>query len=84
MAAPYIGSHISLISRSDIRYEGTLYTIDTQKSEIALKGVRSFGTEGRREKGDQIEAQAKVYDFIIFKGSDIKNLSVLDQAASAG
>ena len=45
--APFIGSHISLISKSDIRYEGTLYTIDTQESTLALKEVKSFGTEGR-------------------------------------
>ena len=28
-------------------YEGTLYTIDTQESTLALKEVKSFGTEGR-------------------------------------
>ena len=35
---PYIGSRISLVSKSSIRYEGTLYSIDTQ--------VRRWGCSG--------------------------------------
>ena len=38
-----IGSKISLISNSNIRYEGILYSINTQESEIALQSVQSFG-----------------------------------------
>jgi hypothetical protein len=37
METPYIGASISLISKSEIRYEGILFTIDTKESNIALQ-----------------------------------------------
>ena len=79
---PYLGSRIVLISKSEIRYEGTLYTIDTTNSTVALQNVRSFGTETRKPPAETIPPSAEVFDYIIFRGSDIKDLHVCETSAS--
>eukprot|EP00884_Botryococcus_braunii_P023505 jgi/Botrbrau1/9839/Bobra.0313s0015.2 len=79
MPSSYIGSRISLISKSDVRYEGVLFTIDMKDSTIALQHVRSYGTEGRRQDGIQLPASNETFDYIIFRGSDIQDLTVLTE-----
>ncbi|ORZ18622.1 Scd6-like Sm domain-domain-containing protein [Absidia repens] len=75
----YIGSKISLISLSDIRYVGTLHSINTNDSTVSLENVRSFGTEGRRGNSvDEVAASETVFDFVVFRGSDIKDLQVFE------
>ncbi len=64
------------------RYVGILHEIDSANSTVSLEQVKSFGTEGR--KGDpslEIPPSDNVFEYIIFRGSDVKDLRV-EQAAA--
>ena len=58
-------------------YVGTLHEINSETSTVALENVTSFGTEGRRSKpDDEIPASDSVYEYIVFRGSDVKDLRI--------
>lgn len=75
----FIGSRISLVSKRDIRYVGTLHEINSENSTVALEQVVSFGTEGRRP-GEEVPASDNVYEYIVFRGSDVKDLRIEEPA----
>ncbi|KAI8981095.1 Scd6-like Sm domain-containing protein [Pilobolus umbonatus] len=75
----YIGSKISLVSLNDIRYVGILHNVDSLQSTVALQNVMSYGTEGRKQRQeDEISASENLYDYVVFRGSDIKDLQVTE------
>ncbi|KAK7053852.1 Scd6-like Sm domain-containing protein [Favolaschia claudopus] len=82
MALSFIGKPISLISHSDVRYKGILAGIDPAASTIQLSNVYSMGTEGRRPRAEYIPAVQEPYQYIIFRASEVKDLSVEDPPAS--
>lgn len=62
------------------RYVGTLHEINPEDSTIALENVVSHGTEGRRgNPAEEIPASSSVYEYIVFRGSDVKDISVVEQ-----
>lgn len=75
-------SRISLISRSDIRYVGTLHSINSEDSTVSLENVRSFGTEGRKGSPDEeVAPSVELYEYIVFRGTDVKDLRVEEAPA---
>ncbi|CAI7572986.1 unnamed protein product [Penicillium viridicatum] len=72
-----IGQRFNLISKSDIRYVGTLHEINPEASTIALENVMSFGSEGRRgNPAEEVPPSTSVYEYIVFRGSDVKDISI--------
>ncbi|XP_019942455.2 protein LSM14 homolog B-like isoform X1 [Paralichthys olivaceus] len=78
---PYIGSKISLISKAQIRYEGILSSVDTDRSTVALAKVKSYGTEDRHTNRP-VPPKDEIYEYIIFRGSDIKDITVSEPPKS--
>ncbi|KAI0395016.1 Scd6-like Sm domain-containing protein [Xylariaceae sp. FL0594] len=73
----FLGARISLISKSDIRYSGILHEINSEDSTVSLQNVRSYGTEGRRgNPSEEVAASDQMYEYIVFRGSDVKDLRI--------
>uniref|UniRef100_A0A8C6DZ21 Lsm14-like N-terminal domain-containing protein n=1 Tax=Moschus moschiferus TaxID=68415 RepID=A0A8C6DZ21_MOSMO len=64
---PNLGSKISIISKAQIRYEGILYTINWDNATMALR--QSEACHPPREE---------IYEYIIFQGSDIKDITMCE------
>ncbi|KAI1811009.1 Scd6-like Sm domain-containing protein [Poronia punctata] len=73
----FLGARISLISKSDIRYSGVLHEINSEESTVSLENVKSYGTEGRRgNPAEEVAASDQMYEYIVFRGSDVKDLRI--------
>lgn len=64
-------------------YVGTLYEINSNESTVSLENVRSHGSEGRKgDPSEEVSASDQVYDFIVFRGSDVKDLRIEEGPAA--
>uniref|UniRef100_A0A0M3I581 FFD domain-containing protein n=1 Tax=Ascaris lumbricoides TaxID=6252 RepID=A0A0M3I581_ASCLU len=73
----YIGCKLSLLSNMDVRYEGILCAVNIEECSVALTKVRCFGTEDRPTT-NRVAALDDIFEYIIFKSSDIKDLYVCE------
>ncbi|KAJ1940565.1 hypothetical protein FBU59_003773 [Linderina macrospora] len=72
MSDTVYGNRISLISKSGIRYTGTLNDVNESEQTISLEQVRSMGTEGRKGNPlEEIPASNDIYEYIQFRATDV-------------
>lgn len=72
--APFLSLQHPLTCGSS--YVGTLHEISSENSTVALEQVVSYGTEGRRPNDEVPPSLDNVYEYIVFRGSDVKDLRI--------
>lgn len=75
-----IGSLISIITKAESRYEGTLVEVDRVNKTMKLQNVRSMGTEGRRNGEKELPASDTVTGAVKFRVDLIKSIKILQEA----
>ncbi len=76
----FVGRVLSLVTNSQIRYQGVLSSIDLASHTITLSSVRSFGTEGRAAPVFVPESATR-YDYLQFKSDQISDLTMPEAPA---
>ena len=63
-------------------YVGVLHEINSENHTVALERVTSFGTEDRKAPAETIPGSDQVYEYIVFRGSDVKELNIVAPPAA--
>ncbi|KAH7823268.1 putative protein LSM14 [Monocercomonoides exilis] len=74
-----IGSRFSILTHNQVRYEGTLTSVDVESSYIILSKVVNFGTEGRKTDAPD-EKSDKIVPVMSFHASDIAHIDVSQES----
>eukprot|EP00826_Nyctotherus_ovalis_P037358 TRINITY_DN3400_c0_g1_i5.p1 TRINITY_DN3400_c0_g1~~TRINITY_DN3400_c0_g1_i5.p1 ORF type:complete len:302 (-),score=76.33 TRINITY_DN3400_c0_g1_i5:94-999(-) len=72
----YIGCLMSLVSKQEIRYTGTLIAINSREQTLVLQNVKSHGSEGRRG-GEEVLPSTQVFDKVSFRAAELKDFYVI-------
>jgi hypothetical protein len=73
-----VNREIELISKSEVRYTGIFSEYNMENRTITLSSVKSFGTEDRGCRVF-VERSKFVYEYIIFKIENIKNMRDINE-----
>ena len=66
-----------MITNAQVRYEGTLIEINRTDRSMNLQNVRSFGTEGRRDGKNEIQAHENTIPSVVFKVDHVKDFQII-------
>lgn len=70
---------MSLITKADSRYEGTLVEVDKKKKTMSLKNVKNMGTEGRRNGVNELPPGDSILGTVKFRVDLVKTFEIIDK-----
>lgn len=77
MSANILGSYLSVITKANSRYEGTLTEVDRVKKTMSLRDVRNMGTEGRRDGVNEIPRAEGILGNVKFRVDLIASFEII-------
>jgi len=77
MQVKYAGKKFEILSTSDVRYQGHMYSADPSELSIAFKNVFCYGTEDRRTGDQKVEMSTCTYEYIVFRAVSLRELWLL-------
>jgi protein LSM14 len=72
-----LGSYLSLITKAESRYEGTLVEVDRIKKTMSLKDVKNMGTEGRRNGVNELPPSEGLLGMVKFRVDLIRTFEII-------